>query len=133
MKRNRKRLELHESKKWKDECDRCKKYKYDVHSYYDSLGKAYILCPECLKKNNLVTLNWKHEPITIEEEKIKNEKSKSNKKTTTRKSSKNNKDNTKHENVSEDKGQLLHSRVSRRKNNTKQPKHRPGTRKVSLI
>lgn len=134
MKRKLKHLESHESKKWKDECDKCKEYKLDVHSYYDSLGKVYILCPECLRKNSLVTLNWRHEPITNEKENTKNEKNKNNqKKSPRRKSSKDNKDNSNHENDSKDKGQLLHGRVSRRKVSTKSTKHRPGTRKISLI
>ncbi len=133
MKKSRKHLELQSDsnkKKWKDECDDCKQYKYDVHGYYDTFDKPHILCPECLKKNKLVVLDWQRKPINREE--IKYEKE-SNQEKRTRKCSKSNKDTTNNENVSEDKGELLHSGVSRRKSSTKCTKYRPGTRKISLI
>lgn len=131
MKKLPKHLELqNDKKKWKDECDDCKQYKYNVHSYYDNFDKPHILCLDCLKKNKLVVYDWQHKEINREE--IKNEE-KSNQKKPTRECSKNNKNTTNNENECQDKGQLLHSRVSRRKNSTKQPKHKPGTRKISLI
>lgn len=131
MKKLSKHFELQNDKKrWKDECDDCKQYKYDVHSYYDNFDKPHILCPECLKKNKLVVYDWQHKEINREE--IKNEKE-NNQKKCTRKSSKNHKDSTNNENVREDKRQLLYRGVSGRKSSTKQPKHRPGTRKISLI
>lgn len=136
MKTKYKHFELQENKKeWKDECDVCKEYKFNVHSYYDDNGKVYILCQDCLKKNKLVTLDWHKRPIQKEKEIINEPKKKTsnNKKTTTSKHCKSNKDNSNDENGSKDKRQLLHSGVSRRKSITKPTKHRPGTRKINLI
>lgn len=125
MRKKQKPLELQKQdtkRKFKDECENCLTYKEDVHSYYDADNKVYILCPDCAKKNKLIIKNWLNEPIERE-----------NKRGNKSRKSKDNKNTSNTENVSEDKGQLLHSRVSRRKRNTEQPEHKSRGRKKTLI
>ena len=118
-------------KRFKDECDDCGTYKFDVHSYYDSENIAHILCEECAKKNKLIVRNWKNEPIEREDN---NDKNKNSKKTRTKKSAgENNTNSSNTENGSKDSGQLLHDRVSRRKRSSEQSEHRPRTRKTKSV
>lgn len=113
-------------RKFKDMCDSCMDNREDVHSYFDSEGNVYLLCPECVKKNKSIVRNWKGEEITHEDESSKKKRTKQSK-------GKNNKNSSNTENGSKDSGQLLHGRVSRRKRDTEQPEHRPGRRKKTLI
>lgn len=116
-------------RKYKEECDDCHEYKYDVHGYYDAEDNVYILCPECMKKNKLIVKNWRNEPIEREEN---NDKKSSNKKTK-HKTSKDDTNSSNTENGCKDPGQLLHSGVSRRKRSTEQSEHKPRGRKTTLI
>lgn len=113
-------------RRFKDECDECKTYKQDVHSYLDKDGTVYILCPECAKKNKSIIRDWKGEEIIHE--------NKNSKKTRTKKSAgEDNSNSGDTENGSEDSRQLLHSGISGREGSSEQSEHRPGRRKKKSV
>lgn len=77
MKKKSYHSELPKKSKYKEECDRCHIYKYDVHSYL--IGEYWVLlCPECYEKlKTRVAKTWKEE-VNYESESNKNSSNKQN-------------------------------------------------------